>query len=86
MLQVIMSEQIVHEAAARAGRKDYQGAVDYVRAHAAELTDESRVPALLQAFKAAVEGGLSAHARELAIEIDREDPEIPSVKRFLAGQ
>ena len=80
-----MSASIVHEVTALRGSRDFKGAVRLVRERAAELDDDSRLPALLQAFYAATEGGLAAGAHDLATRIDAIDTDVPTVKTFLAA-
>jgi hypothetical protein len=45
--------------------------------------EETVVPALLQAFYAAHEAGDVSKAKELACEIAKRDPNIPSIKIYL---
>lgn len=78
-----MSEQIVYKAAVLLGQQNYAAAIRLVLDSRAQLTDVSRVPALLQAFYAAREGGFSREAREIAAAIAIEEPAMPSIQDYL---
>jgi hypothetical protein len=78
-----MSERIVHQAAALLGLRQYREAIDYVLANESDLDDDSRMPALLQAFGAAEEAGFRDDAARLARMIAVEDPKVPSIQRYL---
>ena len=79
-----MSKEIVYQAAVLLGQRKYKEAVQLVESSASALDDDTRVPALLQAFYAAREGGLNAEAKRLARAIAKEDPDLPSIQSFLA--
>jgi hypothetical protein len=78
-----MADRIVHGAAARYGAGDYAGTLRYVRENEHLLNDATRLPALLQAFYAARDAGLTDEARELATRIAAEDPDVPTIRAYL---
>ena len=78
-----MTKEVVYQAAALRGRGDFQDAIDLVEKNRANLDEYSRIPALIQAFQAAVEGGLVSDARRLAAEIAQEEPNLPSIQNYL---
>ena len=66
-----MAEHVVHGAAALYGAGDYAGTVRYVSENEHLLDDDTRLPALLQAFYAARDGGMEREARQLAVRCGR---------------
>jgi hypothetical protein len=79
-----MAENVVHGAAVRYGARDYAGTVRFVAENEHLLDDDTRVPALMQAFYAARDGGMQREARELAVRIAAEDPNVPTIQPFLS--
>jgi len=82
-----MQTLILHAAALR-GRGDCAGAIELVEDHEANqrFADDFRVPAYLQCFYAAVEGGLTSKANEYARKIAGLDAGVPSVQAYLVIQ
>jgi hypothetical protein len=78
-----VSEQIVHRAAALHALGDYAGTVRFVRENEHMLTDESRMPALREAFLAARDGRMDKEARQLAADIAVEEPDLPTIQPYL---
>lgn len=73
----------VLQSAALRGRGAFADAVAEVENNRAAFDEYTLIPALLQAFYAADEGGLHAKAKALAKEIVEQDPDIPSIKKYL---
>jgi hypothetical protein len=78
-----MSDEIVNNAAALLDARDFEGTIRYVHSNEHLLTDDSRVPALMQAFYAADVAGLEAEARVLARRIAVDEPRMPSIQPYL---
>ena len=78
-----MSEIIVKKIAFLRGQGRFEEAVKYAENTRDDWDEDSRIPALLQAFYAAEEGSLGPEAARLAKEIAEEDPNVPSVQKYL---
>jgi hypothetical protein len=78
-----VSEQIVFEAAALRGAGEFAAAIALIESNLANLTSDSRIPGLLQAFYSAHEAGMKNKARELAHMIAAEEPGLPSIGEYL---
>lgn len=78
-----MSHDVVIAAAALLGSRDVAGAVRYVQENEHLLTEDLRLPAMLQAFYAATVGGMLEAARALAARIAQDEPNMPSIQRYL---
>lgn len=76
-------EDHTRKAAAFRGKRDFEAAIAVIEDNRASFDEITIVPALLEAFYAAVEGELSDKARELAKELAALAPELPSIQRFL---
>jgi hypothetical protein len=79
-----MSDKIVKDAAALRGRNENREAIELVLSNQALLDDITRVPALLQALYAAEAEGLSDKAKEIAQLIAQEEPDMPTIRKYLA--
>ena len=79
-----MSKELVMQSAALRGSGQFQEAIDLIESNLSTLDEETRLPALLNAFYAAIEAGFLIKAKELALLVAREDPNVPSIQPFLA--
>lgn len=75
--------QVVHQAAALRGQRQFQEAIDLVEKHYSNLDPDLRSAALIQAFYAAAEAGFTEKARTLALQIDKEEPGFPAIQPYL---
>lgn len=78
-----MTKNVVLQSAEYRAKKLYKEAVEVVESNLSSLNDETRLPALLNAFYSAKEAGNIDKAKEIASLIYNEDPNIPSIKDFL---
>jgi hypothetical protein len=79
-----MNEQdVIRSAASLRGQRKYQEAIDIVESNVASLEAWARCPAMLQAFYAAIEAGMTEKARELARSIAKQEPLLPSIQKYL---
>lgn len=81
----ILPKELIIQAAALRQTRDYIGALDLIEAHIGCFDGIDRIQGRLQGFYAARECGLQDKARALALQIQAEDPAIPSVNDFLSG-
>lgn len=75
--------QVVHQAAALRGQRQFQEAIDLVEKHYPNLDPNLRIVALIQAFHAAQEAELFEKAKLLAHQIAKEEPGLPSIQSYL---
>ena len=79
------STKLVREAAALREQGHFQQAIELVETRISECDDEiARLLALLQAFYAAIEANDEGKAAELAKLVAAEDPDVPSIQKYLA--
>jgi hypothetical protein len=78
-----MTERIVHRAAELRASGAYAETIAFVRNNEHALTDEARMPALREAFLAALDGGMEEEGREIARLIAVEEPDLPSIQPYL---
>jgi hypothetical protein len=76
-------EEHVRASARLRGERKFKEAIAVIESNRASFDDVSTIPALLQAFYAAREAGDSTKAREIAQELVKYDPEIPTIRKFL---
>lgn len=77
-------EQHVKASAALRGQGKYAEAIAEIEDNLSAFDDVSLVPALMQALYAAKAAGDTSKAREIAQQIALHDPDVPSIKEFLA--
>lgn len=78
-----MTEAVVYRAAELRALGAYAETIAFVRENERALTDDSRMPALREAFLAALDGGMEREARELAALIAVEEPDLPTIQPYL---
>ncbi|UXN73189.1 hypothetical protein N8D56_19780 [Devosia sp. A8/3-2] len=84
LMASVLSDTIKRAAALR-GQRDFKGAITLVDQAVANATadDDLKVIALLQGLYAADEAGLASEAKRFAVALIAEDPEIPSIQKYL---
>jgi hypothetical protein len=76
-------EQHIKASVALRGQGRFSDAIAEIETHLASFDDITLVPALLQALYAAKEMGNTQKARELAQQLAKHDPGLPSIQEFL---
>jgi hypothetical protein len=83
-MPIITGQQmLIHQAAELRGQGRLQEAINLIEANLNQLDRNNLVPALLEAFRAAVELNNSGKAMVFAMAIASEDREIPSIQAYL---
>lgn len=81
--KTMSAKDVIYSAAALRGQRKFQEAIDIVESNLADVEDWAQTIALLQAFFAADEGGMTKKAQELARKLAAKEPGLPSIKRYL---
>jgi hypothetical protein len=76
-------EQHIKASARLRGQGKYVEALAEIENNLASFDDITIVPALLQALYAAEATGDASKAQDIASELQKHDPDIPSVKKYL---
>ncbi len=74
---------IVQQAALLRGARRFQDAISLIELHLSELDRDTVVPALREAFLAAIEMEDKGKAMIFAMAIASEEPEMPAIQDYL---
>ena len=79
----MQGEEIIQKSASLRGQKEFDEAMKLIEENIDLIDPSIRMNAWLEAFEAAEESGSSSLAKKYAQVLAQENPDLPSIKKYL---
>ena len=82
----VQGEEIIQKSASLRGQKEFDEAIKLIEENIDLIDPSIRINAWIEAFKAAEESGNPSLAKKYAQVVGQENPDLPSIKKYLYNE